>query len=60
MRGARMLLASTPFLFALPTTLAGQMGSAVYAATCAECHDEANNPRTPQRSTLATLTPIEN
>jgi polyvinyl alcohol dehydrogenase (cytochrome) len=51
-----MLLASTFVLFFLPATAAGQTGAAVYEATCAECHEESN-PRTPQRSTLATLTP---
>ena len=48
----------TAALFLLPAIVAAQMGSAVYEASCAECHEEAG-ARTPQRSTLATLTPAQ-
>jgi len=53
---ARLLLAPIALLLVFRATAAAQVGSAIYEANCAGCHEEAN-ARTPQRATLATLTP---
>jgi len=52
----RTLLVSAAVLLVFRGPAAAQMGSAIYEATCAGCHEEAN-ARTPGRATLATLTP---
>jgi len=49
-------LACFTFVFGLATSALAQDGSALYAQHCAQCHD-ANQPRTPPRSTLEQLAP---
>ena len=50
------LLASIASCLIVPGVAAAQIGSALYEANCAECHEEGGL-RTPARSMLATLTP---